>query len=256
MDKKLKLEDIYSRNELAWGKEAQKLLFEKHVVVFGLGGVGSYAVDALARSGVGRFTLIDFDKVVESNINRQLIALLPDVGKSKTELMKNRIKMINPSIQVDTIDDFYTSKLNKLFDVLDVDFVIDAIDTLRYKIELIETCKHLEIPIISSMGAGNRLDPTQLYIADISEVKSGRCPFIKNVLNKLKLKGITEGVTVVTSRERPISGPKVELNERITTTDGEDIDLYKFVPASVPFVPPVAGYFMASYVVKTLLGLS
>jgi len=247
------LEEIYSRNELIWGKEAQKHLFGKHVIVFGLGGVGSYAAEALARSGIGKFTLIDFDCVTPSNINRQLLATIPDIGKPKTELMKARLESINPHIQTNIIQDFYTETLNTIFEGEKVDFVVDAIDTLKYKIDLICSCKARNIPVITSMGAGNRLDPTKLYLADVSEVRPHGCSFIKNVLSRLKSRGITEGLPVVTSTEKPFNLEKKDFTENITNGHGETIEIRKFIPGSTPFVPPVAGYFMASYIIRTFI---
>lgn len=256
MKKDINIDRIYERNELIWGNEAQKTLFQKHVIVFGLGGVGSYTAEALARSGVGKLTLVDFDIVSESNINRQLLALITDIGKPKVELMKKRIEDINPHIQVRIINDFYTTKLNEhlfLDNSLPVDFVVDAIDTLKYKIDLIESCLRLNIPIISSMGAGNRLDPEQLYITDISEIKSKKCVFTSNVLYKLKSRGITEGLPVVISQEKPFITEKRQSEVDLKTTNGENIKLIKFTPGSSPFVPPVAGYMMASYVVRKFI---
>lgn len=247
--------NIYERNELYWGEESQQALFKKHVIVFGIGGVGSFAIDALARSGVGKLTIVDFDKVAPSNINRQLIASHSSIGKLKTEIMKDRIKDINPNIEVVEVSDFYTTNLNSILDSNKVDYVIDAIDTLKYKIDLIVSCKELNIPIISSMGAGNRIDPTKLYIADISEVKASNRPFLKNVKYKLKVAGITQGLTVVTSSESPRSVEKISTIENIATKDGKEIEVFKLTPASVPFVPPVAGYFLASHVVKELIYL-
>ena len=250
---KIDLDKIYERNELIWGNEAQKILFEKHVMIVGLGGVGSYAADALARSGIGKFTLIDFDQVSQSNINRQLLALLSDINKSKVELMQKRIEDINPHIQVISINDFYTLKLNEQLFSQKVDFVIDAIDSLRYKIDLIESCIKLNIPIISSMGAGNRLDPEQLYISDISEIKSTKCSFIRNIRYRLKQRGITEGLPVVISKEKPAITPKILSTGNIKKASGEDIEFRKFTPGSSPFVPPVAGYLMASFAVRKLI---
>ena len=252
-DKTLQLEEIYSKNELIWGKEAQQALFKKHIVVAGLGGVGAYVADALARSGIGRLTLIDFDKVSESNINRQLLGLLNNVGKYKTDLMKERIENINPHIQVDIINDFYTSVINSKIFNGNPDFLADAIDTLKYKIDLIESAVKLNIPVISSMGAGNRLDPSKLYISDISKIKPTKCPFVKNILNKLKKSGIESGITVVTSSEKPFITEKCKVREEITLQNYDKIELTKFVPASTPFVPPVAGYLMAAYIVKKLI---
>lgn len=244
-------EHLYRRNELYWGKEAQDNLFDKHIFVAGLGGVGSYAADALARSGIGRFTLVDFDKVSPSNINRQLIALSSTVGEPKTELMKQRILDINPKISVKVVNSFYTEKLNILLEEDPPDFVIDAIDTLKYKIELLKTCKRLNVPAITSLGAGNRIDPTKLILADISETKPRSCPFLKKALSKLRNAGITENLPVVSSNEKPFNLEKKASCYTIQT-ETEEIDIKKFTPASTPFVPPVAGYIMASYAVRQL----
>jgi len=253
MTKKTDISKIYERNELIWGKEVQQKLFEKHVIVAGLGGVGSYTAESLARCGVGKLTLIDFDTVSETNINRQLLALISDIGKFKTELMKKRIENINPHIQVVTINEFYSLSLNSLIFSEKVDFVADAIDTLKAKMDLIETCRNLGIPIISSMGAGNRLDPSQLYVADISEVKARKCCFIRNIKHKLKVRGITEGLAVVSSTERPFRTEKKEGVIEVKTAEGEAIKLRKFTPGSSPFVPPAAGYIMASHIARELI---
>jgi len=250
------IEKIYERNELIWGSEAQKSLFQKHVIVFGLGGVGSYAAEALARSGIGKLTLVDFDTISESNMNRQLLALISDIDKPKVQLMRKRIEDINPHIQVRVVNDFYTQKLNdQLFAdaSFPVDFVVDAIDSLKYKIDLIESCIRLNIPIISSMGTGNRLAPEQLYITDISEIKSKKCVFANNVLYKLKVRGIIEGLPIIASMEKPYITEKRESTTDLKTAHGEDIKLMKFTPGSSPFVPPVAGYMMASYIVRKFL---
>lgn len=246
-------QSIYERNELLWGKDAQKELFQKHVIIMGLGGVGSYAAEALARSGVGKLTLVDFDTVSETNINRQLIALLSNVGKAKTELMKQRIEEINPHIETKIISDFYTSKLNAELFAEKVDFVVDAIDSMKFKIELLESCYKRNIPVISSMGAGNRLIPEMLYISDISEIKSKNCPFVKNILHRLKRREITNGITIVASIEKPRSIEKKSSIINCTTTNGENIETTKFTPGSSPFVPPVAGYMIASYIVRRLI---
>ena len=237
------IDKIYERNELLWGNEVQKMLFTKHVMIFGLGGVGSYAVDALARSGIGELTIVDFDTVAESNINRQLLALIPDIGKSKVELMKSRIEAINPHIKVNIIKDFYTPNLNKYIFSNKIDFVVDAIDSLKYKIDLIVSCTNQEIPIITSMGAANRLDPEQLYIADISQIKKNKCSFENNIRYKLKTRGITEGLPVVASTEKPAVKTKNLNTQTITTKDGEELQLMKITPASSPFVPPRSWLF-------------
>lgn len=239
---------------LLWGEEAQKKLFEKNVAVFGLGGVGSFAVEALARSGIGKLTIIDFDKVSHSNINRQLIAINSSVEQNKTDLMAQRIKDINPKIQIKIINDFYTLGLNDDIFNEQVDYVIDAIDSMKFKVDLIKSCNELNIPVISSMGAGNRLCPEKLYIADITVVKAKRnCDFTRRMLYKLAKADITSGLTVVASLEKPIKIQKQEMIQEITSNNGEKIDFKKFVPGSSPFVPPVVGYMMSSYVVREFI---
>lgn len=245
----------FSRNELIWGKENQLKLKNKNVTVAGLGGVGGFALEALARAGVGNFTIIDFDCVSESNINRQLVALHSTVGCKKTDLFEQRLKDINPDIKINCICDFYTENLCKEIFKTKPDYVIDAIDTMRAKIDLLVYCKENNIPVITSMGAGNRLDPTQLYIADIKDIENKKCTFTKNVLYQLKKRGIEHGITTVVSRECPKVLEKICSTEKIETNSGEKIEFKKFTPGSTPFVPSVAGYFMGYWVVKELLRL-
>ncbi len=245
----MKGSEIFSRNELYWGEDNQKLLLSKHVAVFGLGGVGGFCAETLARAGVGELTIIDFDTVSETNINRQLVALHSTVGKSKAELFESRLKDINPEIKLNVVDDFYSGDLN----LLNIDFVADAIDTMRSKIELLETCVKQNIPVISSMGAGNRIDPTKLYISDISEIENKNAPFVSNIIYQLKKRGIESGVAVVASREKPFVKEKISSTEKITTKSGENIEFTKITPASTPFVASCAGIFMASYIVKSFL---
>lgn len=246
----MKNKKIYDRNILIWGESAQNLLFQKHMVVFGIGGVGSYAAEALARAGIGKITVVDFDDVSETNLNRQLLALNSTIGKEKTFLIKERIKDINPDICVNTISDFCTKELTEQVFSESIDYVIDAIDTLKSKVDLIESCVEKQIPVISSLGAGNRLNPEQLYTADISEISPRKCVFARNVINKLKKRGIIQGVTVVASTEPPIAVKKQLSKVKITTSSGETIEFEKFTPGSSPFVPPVAGYLMASYAIR------
>lgn len=246
--------NIYERNELLWGKEAQELLLKKTVVVMGLGGVGAYAAESLARSGVGKLILVDFDNVADSNINRQLLALTNTVGESKVLLMKKRIEAINPHIEVLCIPQFYTKTLNSLIFSQQVDFVIDAIDSMKFKVDLIESCVELGVPIITSMGAGNRIDPCKLYIGDISEVKTSNCPFSKAIKYRLKIRGIRTGLTVVASKEKPFSTEKRMTTFSVANENGENIEVKKFIPGSSPFVPPVAGYMMAAHIVKQFIG--
>ena len=243
----------FGRNELIWGKDKQSLLKDKTVFVFGLGGVGGYALDALARSGVENFTIVDFDEVSQSNINRQLIALDSTVGMKKTEVFEKRLTDINPKIKVRCICDFYDENIRKkLFDKKP-DYVVDAIDTMRSKIDLLVYCKENDIPVITSMGAGNRFDPTQLYIADIKDIEPKKCTFSKNVLYQLKKRGIESGIAAVSSKETPKVLEKFSVVENIKTADGKEIEFTKITPGSTPFVPAVAGYYMAYYVVKEFL---
>ena len=247
------MSEIFSRNELIWGKKAQNALKSKHVTVFGAGGVGGFILESLARAGVGNFTVVDFDTVSKSNINRQIIALHSTIGKKKTELFEARLKDINPEINLKTVDNFYNSRLEEAIFAEKTDYVVDAIDTMRSKIELLVYCKKHSIPVITSMGAGNRKDPTALYITDISELQNTKCTFSKNVIYQLKKKGVESGIAAVASRERPHSLEKIENHEKIATPDGEIFEFTKFSPASTPFVPAVAGYFMGYYVLEALI---
>ena len=242
---------MFSRNELYWGKEAQKLLSQKHVAIFGLGGVGGYCAEMLARVGIGTLTLVDFDTVSQSNINRQIIALNSTINQSKAQLFHSRLKDINPEINLIIIDDFYTE--NASFNFEGIDFVADAIDTMRSKISLIEHCYNSKIPIISSLGAGNRINPEALYITDISEIKNKKDVFTSNVLYQLKKRSIESGIPVVTSTEPAHTQQRITQTEHITTKNGENIEFKKIIPASTPFVAPCAGIFMSSYITRKLL---
>lgn len=246
------LTDIFSRNELFWGRENQRLLQQQHVAVFGLGGVGGFCAEALVRAGIGELTIIDFDEVSSSNINRQIVALHSTIGQNKAKLFEKRLTDINPELKLHVIDDFYTENLNELFN-LGFGYVADAIDTMRSKITLLETCINKSIPVISSMGAGNRIDPTQLYISDIDEIENKNAPFISNIIYQLKKRGIEKGITVVASREKPYCNEKISSTENITTKDGEKFEFTKITPASTPFVASCAGIFMAYYITNEIL---
>ncbi len=243
------MDEIFSRNKLFWGEENQNLLSLKHVAVFGLGGVGGFCAEALVRAGIGSLTIIDFDNVSVSNINRQLVALQSTVGQNKAMLFEKRLKDINPNIKLNVIDDFYTGNL----DLSNIDFVADAIDTMRSKIELLEYCIKNNIPVISSMGAGNRIDPSKLYISDISEIENKNAPFVSNIIYQLKKRGIDKGITVVASSEKPFVQEKISSSEKIVTKSGEDIEFTKITPSSTPFVASCAGIFMASYITQSFL---
>lgn len=246
--------EIFDRNVLFWGEENQQILRNKNIAVFGLGGVGGYCVEALARAGIGNLTIVDFDTVSLSNINRQIIALNSTLAKKKTELFEQRLKDINPEINLKIIDDFYNSEET----VIDLtkekyDYIADAIDTMRSKICLLENCYKNGIPVISSMGAGNRIDPTKLYISDLKDIKNKNAPFVSTVIYQLKKLGITEGITFVTSSEKPFVQEKISENEKIITNGGLDIEFNKIIPSSTPFVASTAGIYMAYHIVNSLI---
>ena len=236
------MKEIFSRNEILWGEDIQKSLSKSCFLVAGLGGVGGYALEALARAGVGKFKIIDFDTVEESNINRQIIALNSTIGEQKTDLFEKRLKDINPEIEIKKYTEFYTKNLNEeIFD--GVDYVIDAIDTMRYKVDLIESAVEKNIPVISAFGAGNRINPTKLKIVDISEIEKPSCQFSKNILYQLSKRNITSGVTAVISEEPPIKPAKKTVG---VLPDGST----KIRVGSCVFVPAVMGYYMAYQLLK------
>ncbi|MBW9217812.1 tRNA threonylcarbamoyladenosine dehydratase [Anoxybacillus ayderensis] len=239
----------FSRNELAIGKEGLKRLSESTVAVLGIGGVGSFAVEALARSGVGRLILIDKDDIDITNVNRQIHALLSTVGRPKVEVMKERIADINQACEVIALKMFYTEETYEQIFSYDIDYVIDASDTISYKIHLMKQCLERNIPIISSMGAANKMDPTRFRIADISKTHTD--PIAKVIRTKLRKEGIKKGITVVFSDESPIV-----IREDVRKEVGNDeatIRKAKMPPSSNAFVPSVAGLIMAAYVVQQLL---
>lgn len=239
----------FSRNELAIGKEGVELLKNSTVAVLGIGGVGSFATEALARSGVGRLILVDKDDIDITNINRQLHALLSTVGKPKADLMKERIKDINSDCEVISLKMFYTDETYEEFFNYGIDYVIDASDTVIYKIHLMKECLKRNIPIISSMGAANKMDPTRFKIADISKTHTD--PLAKVIRTKLRKEGIKKGVMVVFSDESPIV-----IREDIRKEVGNDaakIRKAQMPPSSNAFVPSVAGLIAASWVVQEIL---
>ena len=238
------MEEIFSRNELLWGDDFQKSLSQICVLVAGLGGVGGYALEALARSGVGKFKIIDFDTVEESNINRQIIALNSTIGQQKTDLFEKRFKDINPEIQIQKFNKFYTKDLNdEVFD--GVDYVVDAIDTMRYKVDLLESSIQKNVPVVSAFGAGNRIDPTKLRIVDISEIEKPNDAFSKNILYQLEKRNIEKGITAVISDEVPIK-PKQKTTGELP--DGSA----KIRVGSCVFVPAVMGYYMAYFLLRNI----
>jgi tRNA A37 threonylcarbamoyladenosine dehydratase len=239
----------FSRNELAFGKKGIETLKNSTVAVLGIGGVGSFSTEALARSGVGKLILVDKDVVDITNVNRQLHALLSTIGKQKADLMKERIADINPECEVIALNMFYTEETYEKFFEYDLDFVVDASDTISYKIHLIKECMTRNIPLISSMGAANKMDPTRFKVADISETSYD--PIAKVIRQRLRKEGIHKGVKVVYSTESPIR-IREEVRKEIANEDAP-IRKAKMPPSSNAFVPSVAGLIMAGHVVGELV---
>jgi len=233
------MEDMFSRTRMLLGDEAMERLRRARVAVFGIGGVGGHAVEALVRSGVGALDLIDSDRVALSNLNRQIIATRDTLGMLKVEAAKARALSINPDCQVQTYPLFYLPETADRFDFTQYDYVVDAIDTVAGKLQLIEATKAAGVPVISSMGAGNKLDPTAFRVADIAETSV--CPLARVMRRELKKRGI-DRVKVVYSTEPALSpAPADEETHRRAT------------PGSTAFVPAVAGLILAGEVIKDII---
>ncbi len=230
--------DRYIRTKALIGDNAFEKLRRSRVIVFGVGGVGGYVVEALARSGVGSIDVVDPDTVAKSNLNRQIIALESTVGKQKTQVIKDRVKDIDPEIKVNCFDIFYTPEVGDKIDLTGYDYIIDAIDTVAAKVDIICRAKSQDIPVISSMGFGNKLNPTEIEVADLS--KTSVCPLARTIRRLLKEKGITHLKTVYT-KESPIVP--------VSALDSSG----KPSVASISFVPSTAGLIIASEVVKDLI---
>ena len=246
----------FSRTELLLGKEAMNKLEDARVAVFGIGGVGGYVCEALARSGVGKLDLIDNDKVCMSNLNRQIIATRKTVGQYKTEVMKDRILDINPEAEVNIHNCFFLPDNADEFPFEEYDYVVDAVDTVTAKIALVMKCKELDIPIISSMGAGNKLDPTAFQVADI--YKTSVCPLAKVMRRELKKRGIKK-LKVVYSQEtptRPIEDMAISCRTNCICPPGaaHKCTERRDIPGSTAFVPSVVGLIIAGEVIKDLTG--
>lgn len=243
----------FSRIELLIGPEALQKLAQCSVTVFGVGGVGSFVVEGLVRSGVGKFVLVDHDTVCLTNINRQLHATRKTVGQSKVELMKNRILEINPKVEVIAYQEFYNVETAQQLIHTGCDYIVDAIDTISSKIDLIVRAKNMGIPIISSMGAGNKMDPTKFEVADIYQTSVD--PLAKVMRRELRKRGI-ESLKVVYSKEEPIKPLVLENNcktDCICTNKEFTCTSKRQIPGSVSWVPSVAGLIIAGEVVKDLI---
>lgn len=237
----------FARTEALFGKKAMDTLAKSRVAVFGIGGVGGHAAETLARSGVGTIDLIDSDTFSVTNINRQLYATLETVGKYKVDVAKARIFEINPQAHVRTFKTFYMPETADNFDFTQYDYIIDAIDTVTAKIELVMRAQAANVPIISSMGTGNKLDPTLLEVTDI--YKTSVCPLARVMRRELKNRGVKK-LKVVYSPEPPVL-PDEDSMRRLV----QDSSSKKPIPASTAFVPPVAGIIMAGETVKDLIEL-
>jgi len=243
----------FSRTELAIGPEGLDVLRGCSVAVLGVGGVGAIAAESLARSGVGRIVMIDKDVVDITNINRQLHALTTTIGQSKVDLMCERIALINPACETVPLRMFYTEETCEQLFQHKLDYVIDASDTISYKIHLIKECLRRGIPIVSSMGAANKMDPTRFQVADIS--KTSMDPIARVIRQKLRKEGIRSGVKVVFSTEPPTK-PREDVTQRIVPdTAPKEVRKAQQPPASIAFVPPVVGLIMTGVAVRELLEL-
>lgn len=229
-------ENQFERTALLLGKASVERLARKRVAVFGVGGVGGFVCEGLVRAGIGAIDIVDKDTVALSNINRQLIALHSTVGKNKVDVLEERLKDINKDLIIKKYKCFFLPETSDTFDFREYDYVVDAIDTVTGKIELILKAKEAGVPIISAMGAGNKLDPTAFLVSDI--YKTSVCPLARVMRRELKKRGV-EKLKVVYSKEEPIK-PQFE--------EGEEV-----VPGSVSFVPPVVGLIIAGEIVKDLI---
>ncbi|WP_295077340.1 tRNA threonylcarbamoyladenosine dehydratase [Ruminococcus sp.] len=247
------MSERFSRTGLLLGEEAMNILANSRVAVFGVGGVGGYAVEALARSGVGALDLIDDDKVCVTNINRQIIALGSTVGMYKVDAAAERIRDINPECRVTCHKMFYMPDNADKLDFSQYDYVIDAIDTVTGKIEIIMQAEKAGVPVISSMGAGNKLDPTAFEVADI--YKTSVCPLARAIRYQLKRRGIKK-LKVVYSKEQPLVPQGIAAEDGSGKTDMRTGTARRSTPGSTAFVPSVAGLIIAGEVIKDLTGLN
>lgn len=249
------MEGQFSRTELIVGKEAVARLKKARVAVFGLGGVGSYVVEALARSGIGALDLVDDDMISVSNMNRQLLATWSSVGQAKVEAARERVRIINPRCLVRTYMTFYAPETASQFLFTHIDYIVDCIDTVTGKLALIQRAHEAGVPIISVMGTGNKLDPTAFVVTDIS--KTDTCPLARIMRKELKKRGISH-LKVVYSTEEAVE-PIPELEEALLAKSRKEPDpgrgefTRRSIPGSMPFVPGVAGLIAAGEVIKGLM---
>ncbi len=248
----------FSRTELLIGKEGIEKLNKATVAVFGIGGVGSFVVEGLVRAGIENFILVDNDTISLTNLNRQIHATHKTIGRYKVEVMEERILEINPNAKVKSYKTFYMPNCKEQILNTDISYVVDCMDTVTAKIELIQNCKKMNIPIISSMGTGNKLDPTKFEITDI--YKTSVCPLAKVMRKELKARGI-ENLKVLYSKEQPITPSKnntvvEEETNRYNENDNSELsnNSKKQIPGSISFVPTAAGLIIAGEVIKDIIG--
>ena len=235
------MEGKFSRTEMLIGNDGMEKLNNAKVAIFGIGGVGSYVCEGLARSGIGNFILVDYDKIDESNINRQLLATVKTIGKYKVDLMKERILEINPNANVEVYKEFYMADSQTDIIKEDLSYAVDCVDTIMAKIAIVCKCDEINVPVISSMGTGNKLDPTMFEVADIYETSV--CPLARIMKKDFRKRNI-EKLKVVYSKEQPINTNDCAINQRDS----------KFkVKGSVSFVPSVAGLIISGEVIKDII---
>ena len=235
------MDEKFSRTEMLIGNDGMEKLKNAKVAIFGIGGVGSFVCEGLTRSGIGNFVLVDYDKIDESNINRQLIATVKTIGKYKVDLMKERILEINPNANVEVYKEFYMADSQTGIITKDLSYVVDCVDTIMAKIAIICKCNEIDVPVISSMGTGNKLEPSMFEVADIYETSV--CPLARIMKKDLRKRDI-EKLKVVYSKEHPINTNDCEINQN---------KKHK-VKGSVSFVPSVAGLIIAGEVIKDIVG--
>lgn len=234
------MKEYFSRTISLIGEEKFLKLNNCHVAVFGIGGVGGYVCEALIRSGVGKLTIVDNDAVSPSNINRQIIATVDSIGKDKVDVAKDRLLSINPDAKISAVKEFFMPDTSYKFDFESFDYVVDAIDTVTGKIEIVLKAKDANVPVISSMGTGNKLDPTLFEIDDI--YKTSVCPLAKVMRYELKKRNV-DSLKVLYSKEKPI----------LTSNNEESIPGRRHTPSSISFVPSVAGLIIAGEVIKDII---
>ena len=244
----------FSRTQLVYGRDAMEILADSHVAVFGIGGVGGYTVEALARSGVGKLDLIDDDKVCLTNVNRQILATLKTVGQYKVDVAEERIHSINPQCEVRTYKTFYMPDTEKEFDFTQYDYIVDAIDTVKGKLALVENANAADTPIISSMGAGNKVNAAAFEVADIYDTSV--CPLARVMRYECRKRGIKK-LKVVYSKEkpiRPLEDMSISCRKHCVCPSGtRKCTVRRDIPGSTAFVPSVAGLIIAGEVVNDLI---